>query len=142
MRCRDIIAIDRLITLATVAVAALFLFASAAIAGERVASGEWTKKSFDAAGTWSIEQDGDDLVITLSDDFRTRNAPDLKLFFSPIEVDDLNGKNATDGALLIAELQSNRGGQAYRVSGVDPGDFQSIIIHCEQYSKLWSAAAL
>ena len=142
MRCRDIIAVDRLITLATVAVAAFFLFASSALAGDVVASGEWTKKSFNATGTWTVEQDGNDLVITLSEGFRTRNAPDLKLFFSPLAVAELNGQNATAGSVLIDELQSNRGGQTYRISGVDLADFQTIIIHCEQYSKLWSAAAL
>ncbi|MEL6365864.1 MAG: DM13 domain-containing protein [Pseudomonadota bacterium] len=142
MRCKDIIAFDRILTLAVAAFAAVAIFATSALAGDVVATGAWEKKSFNASGTWTVEQDGDTLTVTLSDDFRTRRAPDLKLFFSPLSVGALDGDNATDGSVLIAELDSNRGGQTYTISGVDLSDYQTIIIHCEAYSKLWSAAAL
>ena len=45
-------------------------------------SGTWFKKSQKIAGTWSIT-DGQVVINDLS----TRNAPDLKIFLSPLPVD-------------------------------------------------------
>ena len=106
-------------------------------------SGSWTKKSFASKGGWSIvESDGKHYVV-LSDDFSTRKAPDLKIFLSPLEADAATGKNAADGSTLIAPLASNKGGQRYEIpADVNLDDFKSILIHCEQYAKLWSASAL
>lgn len=106
-------------------------------------SGEWTKKSFKSKGKWSIVERGGARFVVLSDDFSTRRAPDLKIFLSPQAAGDANGKNATDGAFRVAELSSNKGGQEYRLpDDLDLASFQSILIHCEAYSKLWSAADL
>jgi len=108
-----------------------------------IASGTWTKKSFKSSGSWSVYEEGGQTYIKLSDDFKTRNAPDLKIFLSPLSVGELNGKNATEGSLLISALSSNKGGQIYEVpAGLDISNYASIIIHCEAYSKLWSAASL
>ena len=108
-----------------------------------VASGAWEKASFNSKGEWKIVQRGDDLFVVLDDAFSTRGAPDLKLFLSPQDEGSLTGKNATDGALLIAPLQSNRGAQEYKIPArTDLSDFETLIIHCEQFSKLWSTAAL
>ncbi|MEO1251151.1 MAG: DM13 domain-containing protein [Pseudomonadota bacterium] len=104
-------------------------------------SGEWTKKSFNSSGTWEIYEENGSTFVKLSADFRTRNAPDLKIFLSPLAASDANNKNATDGAVLISPLSSNRGEQIYEIpADVDLSAFQSILIHCERFSKLWSAA--
>ncbi|MEO1015665.1 MAG: DM13 domain-containing protein [Pseudomonadota bacterium] len=106
-------------------------------------SGVWTKASFRSSGTWSIVERGGDRYVVLDEDFRTRRAPDLKIFLSPNEAGSITGDNATDGAVLVAELSSNRGAQAYKLpADVDLSQYQSIIIHCEAYSKLWSTASL
>jgi len=106
-------------------------------------SGSWKKKSFKSSGTWEIYADGDKTYVKLSADFRTRNAPDLKIFLSPLAAKETNGRNATTGSVLIAPLTSNAGEQVYEIpAGVNLADFKSILIHCEQYSKLWSAADL
>ena len=106
--------------------------------------GVWTKKSFKSAGEWSIIEAANGVrYIKLSDDFRTRNAPDLKIFLSPQAAADATGSNATDGALLISPLESNRGAQTYEIpADVDLDAYASILIHCEAYSKLWSASDL
>ena len=108
-----------------------------------VAGGTWEKKSFRINGSWEIvEQDGQ-LVLNLDEEFKTRGAPDLKLFLSPAPLSSLNGNNATNGAVLIAPLQSRRGAQSYVLpAGVDLAAFQTLIIHCEAYSKLWGGSAL
>lgn len=106
-------------------------------------SGTWTKKSQRASGEWKIYTDGDATYLKLSSDFKTRNAPDLKLFLSPQAASATNNKNATEGAVLISLLESNKGEQVYTIpAGVDLSSFRSVLIHCEQYSKLWSAADL
>ncbi len=106
--------------------------------------GVWTKKTFKSSGDWSIVEDSDgNRFVKLSDDFKTRNAPDLKIFLSPQAAADTTGKNATQGALLISPLESNKGGQVYEIpTGTDLDAYSSILIHCEQFSKLWSAADL
>ncbi|MEO0613397.1 MAG: DM13 domain-containing protein [Pseudomonadota bacterium] len=122
--------------------------ASAAAATEvagptTLASGVWTKKSFRVSGDWSIYEKDGQTFIELSDDFKTKKAPDLKIFLSTKSVDAVNGRNATEGAILIAPLTSHKGGQVYLVpSTIDVSDYESILIHCEAYSKLWSAATL
>ena len=105
--------------------------------------GEWTKKSFRSSGEWTIYTEGEKTFVKLSSDFKTRNAPDLKLFLSPHEASTRNGRNATDGAVLIAPLASNSGEQVYEIpASVDLASFKTIMIHCQKFSKLWSVATL
>lgn len=106
--------------------------------------GVWTKKTFKSAGSWSITEDENgDLYVNLSSDFKTRNGPDLKIFLSPQNAADTTGKNATNGAVMVAVLGSNKGAQSYKLpEGTNLDDFSSILIHCEAYSKLWSASDL
>ena len=142
-----------IIRAAFVSVALAFTAAPAAIAaetmqtaaqgGETLYSGEWTKKSFKSSGAWEIYTADGKTYVKLSSDFRTRNAPDLKIFLSPLAASETNGRNATNGSVLIAPLTSNSGEQIYEIpESVDLASFKSILIHCEQYSKLWSASDL
>lgn len=106
-------------------------------------SGEWSKVSFKASGTWRIVQKDAKRFIELSSDFKTRNAPDLKIFLSSAPADTLTGRNATDSSVLVSELNSNRGAQRYELpEDLDLADFSSIMIHCERYTKLWSVSDL
>ncbi|MEL6360890.1 MAG: DM13 domain-containing protein [Pseudomonadota bacterium] len=108
-----------------------------------VASGSWTKKSFKSNGTWQIVERADGHYVVLDDDFKTRRAPDLKIFLSPNSAASLSGSNATDGSVLVAELSSNSGAQEYKIpEGTDLTAFQTILIHCQAFSKLWSVAAI
>ncbi|MEO1235710.1 MAG: DM13 domain-containing protein [Planctomycetota bacterium] len=119
------------------------LVAGSALAANTLDSGTWTKKSYKAKGSWSIVQDGDTLTIQLDSKFKTKKAPDLKLFLSPKPLGELNGKNATQGSLRIAALKSHKGAQSYTLpAGTDLSDYQTLIIHCEQFSKLWSGASI
>jgi len=105
--------------------------------------GAWSKKTYRAAGAWSIYAENGKTYVKLSSNFRTRNGPDLKIFLSPLAAADVNGGNATDGSVLIAPLASNAGEQVYEIpASVDLADYRSILIHCERFSKLWSAADL
>ncbi|MEM7480872.1 MAG: DM13 domain-containing protein [Acidobacteriota bacterium] len=113
-------------------------------AEEAVASGTWTKKGYRIAGNWSLIVDNGARYLVLDEGFKTRKAPDLKFFLSPRPLADLGDRNALDGgAVLIAPLEAPRGAQRYALpDDVDLAAFKTLILHCEQYSKLWGGAAL
>ena len=103
----------------------------------------WQKQDFKVKGDWTIEQRDDGNYVVLSDDFKTKKAPDLKLFVSKKAYGDINGKNATEDAAIISLLSSHKGGQSYKIpAAIDLSDYQSLIIHCEKYSKLWASTPL
>lgn len=108
-----------------------------------VAEGEWTKKSFSVKGTWQLVERGGQHVVVLDDAFSTKKAPDLKLFLSPRPLADVGNRNATDGSVLIAPLDSHKGAQEYVVpADTDLSQFKTLVIHCEKFSKLWAGSTL
>ena len=50
--------------------------------GTANAESTWEKQDFKVKGTWSIEQRADGNYFVLSDNFKTKKAPDLKIFLS------------------------------------------------------------
>lgn len=123
-----------------VLIAAIIVLTPVAFAGD---SGEWKNQKFKVKGDWSIEQRADGNFLVLSEDFKTKNAPDLKLFVSKKPYTEINGSNATADAALISLLKSNTGGQSYRIpDNINMSDYQSLLIHCEKFSKLWASTPL
>ncbi len=121
----------------------LMLFACISYSQETIKSGTWTEKSYEVKGKWSIVKADDQYKIVLNDYFKTKNAPDLKIFLSKKSKGDLKSSNATKEAVFVSKLKSAKGGQEYVIpADVNIEDYQSIIIHCEEYSVLWSAASL
>jgi hypothetical protein len=119
---------------------ALFLMISGVSAQTQQA---WENQNFKVKGTWSIEKKQDGNYIILDDAFKTKKAPDLKLFLSKEIANDIKGETATQSATLVAKLSSNKGAQSYKIPvNVNIDDYQSLIIHCEQYSKLWASTSL
>ena len=107
--------------------------------GETIATGTWTKSNYSIDGGWRIEKIGDKLNVILDNDFATKKAPDLKIFFSKEPLDGLTSKNA----VLVTELTSNKGSQSYVIDkDIDITTYQTILIHCEKYSVLWGGAPL
>ncbi len=103
----------------------------------------WKNQEFKVKGAWSIEQRADGNYLILDDAFKTKNAPDLKFFVSKKGFSSINGKNATDGAVLVSKLKSAKGGQEYKIpANINLGDYSSLVLHCEQYSKLWASTPL
>lgn len=104
-----------------------------------VATGGFTNVDMRTSGTWSLATRADGVYAVLAADFKARKAPDLKIFLSKLPASDVDGDNATDG-VFVAELKSHKGAQAYKLpAGIDLATFQSIVIHCQQYSKFWAA---
>lgn len=103
----------------------------------------WVKKANAITGAYSIEQREDGRYLVLSDDFKTKSGPDLKVVLSPASSDKVKGRTALTGSVVLGLLKSNTGGQAFRIDdSVDLSRYASVLIHCEEYTKLWAAAPL
>ena len=106
-------------------------------------SGDFVKKKKSIKGDWTVVQENGQTIIRFSDDFKTKNGPDLKIFLSPQSIDSVNGKTAVNDAVLLGVLKSTKGRQDYVVpNGVSLSNFSSVLIHCEAYSVLWGGGAL
>ncbi len=100
--------------------------------------GTFTKKRYSVKGEWEIVTVDGKPAIRFSEDFKTKNGPDLKVFLSQKPVGDLSGKTALGGAVSIGVLKSNKGVQTYIIpDDINLGDYKSVIVHCEAYSVLW-----
>ena len=122
---------------------ALLLSFTVVAPADELSSGSWTRKGYAIHGSWSIVEDAGKRILVLSDDFKTKKGPDLKLFLSPQELSAVTGGNAVRQAVLIAKLERPQGGQRYPIpDGVDLDELPTLLLHCEKYSKLWGGATL
>lgn len=113
--------------------------ADAVYAQDTIATGGFSNVAMKTSGTWTLETRADGVYAVLSDDFRARKAPDLKIFLHTAVAADVGDDNAAEG-VFIAELKSHKGGQAFKLpAGLDLASFKSFVIHCERYSKFWAA---
>ncbi len=109
--------------------------------GSFKADSYWTKFE----GDWKITEKEGTYTVQFADNFETKKAPDLKIFLSKLPFEEINGENAADESqsVLIAELQIYEGAVTVEVpKGINPAAYQSIIVHCEKYAKLWGGASL
>ena len=110
---------------------------------DKAQSGSFQRSSFNIHGNWQIVKENGQTIFRLSDNFKTKNGPDLKLFLSRKSVNQVTGKTATDNAVKLSVLKSSKGSQDYIIpANIDLAQFSSILIHCEAYSKLWGGANL
>ncbi len=116
----------------------------ASLAPTVIAAGTFVKKAQRVDGGWSVVTRPDGVrVVRFDDAFSTRGAPDLKVFLSPTQVEGLNGRTATNEAVLLGALQSTSGAQEYEIpADLDLSAFASVLVHCEAFSKLWGGGNL
>ncbi|MEM1424826.1 MAG: DM13 domain-containing protein, partial [Planctomycetota bacterium] len=102
----------------------------------------WQEGERAIEGHWFVDEAEDGTRhLHLGDDFRTKNAPDLKLVLSTREAGGLSKRNVLSGATILGELRSNTGAQSFEIpDAVDLSDIESLAIHCEQYNVFWGAA--
>ncbi len=108
--------------------------------GEGLA-GTWTKKEQKISGSWTIEARDDGHYLVLDESFQTRKAPDLKFVLSHQPLDQVTSKTAMQNAQIVSPLLSNKGQQSYKLPS-DYANYSTLLLHCEQYSKLWGATSL
>lgn len=113
--------------------------AESAFAAETVAGGEFTNIGQRTKGSWTLETRDDGVYAVLSEDFKARKAPDLKIFLHTADAANVDDDNAANG-VFVAKLESHKGAQAYKLpDGLDVNAYKSFVIHCERYSKFWAA---
>ena len=105
--------------------------------------GTWTKFKAKTKGGWSITSADGVSYIEFDEAFKTKKAPDLKVLLSPKPVDQVTNRNALDGAVVVTELKSYSGAQRFKLpDGINLEDFESVLIHCEKYTFVWSGGSL
>mgnify|MGYP001795764127 CR=1 FL=1 len=102
----------------------------------------WQEGENAIEGHWFVDEDENGTRhLHLGDDFKTKNAPDLKLILSTREAGTLSKRNVLTGATVLGNLATNKGAQSFEIpDGVDLSDIESLAIHCEQYNVYWGAA--
>ncbi|WP_394749270.1 DM13 domain-containing protein [Spongiimicrobium salis] len=121
----------------------LLFFAVQTTVAQTVKKAKWEKQNKSINGTFEIVKKESGTYIVLSDDFKTKSAPDLKIFLSKKSLSTITGKNATKDAVLVSKLKNAKGGQSYKLSGsVKLSEYKSIIIHCEEYGIFWGGSSL
>ena len=103
----------------------------------------FVEKKYGIEGDWSVVEEDGRTLIRFGEAFATKGGPDLKVFLSPRSIDEVDGDSATDGSVLLGVLESTDGSQDYALpEGTSLADFESVLVHCEQFSALWGGGAL
>lgn len=128
-------------------ISALLLLGTLSVNAQTLYSGEWDADSYFTTfeGSWKVEKEGGKTYVVMGDDFKTKKAPDLKIFFSKASLGDIDGDNAAKkgSSVFVAKLKSYKGSAKYLVpSNINVSDYKTIIVHCEQYSKFWGGSPL
>lgn len=71
------------------------------------------------------------------EDFSVLNGPDLFMYLSP------SAEGYADGSINLGELKATDGAFNYEIpAGVDPADYGSVIVWCEQFAVLFATAPI
>ena len=101
----------------------------------------WGKPSVE--GDWRIVKEGNKAFIELSENFRAKKGPDVRIFLSPTPASQVTGNNAVDGSVFVKLINDFDGEARIEIpAGVDLDQYESLVFHCEEYSKLWGTSSL
>lgn len=118
-------------------ISSLLLLPALAFAGD-TAEKPFVKKRYIINGSAVIETSDDNTKLVFSEDFKTKNGPDLKVYLSKISLSELSEKDVDKNAVRLSVLKSHKGSQSYVVPpNIDISEYQSVVIQCEAYSVLW-----
>ena len=127
-----------LITAALIVVPAIALASSQTDLKSSNVEAEFVKKRYTIHGSAEIETSDGITRIIFSDDFKTKNGPDLKVYLSKIPLTELSEKDVDEDALRVSVLKSHKGSQSYTLpANIDISEYKSVVIQCEAYAVLW-----
>lgn len=113
---------------------------------QTVYSGDFEAESYFTTfeGSWKIIKSENGYTVKLGKNFKAKKAPDLKIYLSKLNFEDIDKHNASSKtSIFIAELKTYSGEVEYTFpAGVTPADFKSIVVHCVKYTKLWGGSSL
>lgn len=94
-------------------------------------------------GDWQIETVKGKTYIVLTENFRAKEGPDVKIFLSPLEASNITGENATEGSAFIHLVSDFEGANRIEIpADIDVSAYRTLVFHCEQYSVLWGVSPL
>ena len=95
------------------------------------------------SGDWKVIQANGKTYIELADNFKAKQGPDVKVFLSPLAASNVTGDNATDGSVFVTQISVFKGKSRIELpAGTQLSDYQSLVVHCEEFSKLWGTSPL
>ena len=101
----------------------------------------WGKSSLQ--GDWKIVEENGTHYIELANSFRAKKGPDVKIFLSPTASTEITGDNAVSGSVFVKLISDFDGSARIAIpAGTDLSQYQSLVFHCEAYSKLWGSSPL
>lgn len=94
-------------------------------------------------GDWQIVEEDGSTYLQLGDSYKAKEGPDVKVFLSPLATDQIDGDNASTGSLFVSLIDNFEGKTQIEIpAGTDLSQYQSLVFHCEAYSKLWGVSPL
>lgn len=87
-----------------------------------------TTSSYLLEGSFTLRQDGDDIVLEFGDDYRASTSlPGLYVYLT-------NNPATANNAFEIGRVQTFSGGHSYRISGVGLNDYDYLLYWCKPFS--------
>ncbi len=131
----------------TIIIFSLFMAGITSLTGQNLHNGEWESDSFFISfeGSWKIEKIDGKTYVVMGEDFKTKKAPDLKIYLSKLNYKDIDADNASnsDTSVFVAQLDSYKGSKKYLVpSNINISDYKTILVHCKKYAKYWGGSPL
>lgn len=99
----------------------------------------WMGKQYTIEGSWQIETVNGDLQLKFGDDFKTLRGPDVKVYLSPKDINDIGNREPVDKeGVYLGLIESFMGEQVFIIpTGINLKDYKSIVLHCQAYSVVW-----
>lgn len=115
----------------------LLMLSTTTFAGD-VTEKSFVKKRYTIQGSAKIETNDGQNRLVFSDDFKTKNGPDLKVYLSKRPLASLSAQDVDDSAIRLSVLKFHKGAQSYTIpAGINLDEYESVVIQCEAYSVLW-----
>lgn len=121
-----------------IAIIACLLAVPATSIGQVQTETPFVKKRYTIHGSAKVETVAGETQLVFSEDFKTKNGPDLKVYLSKSPISNLSAQDVDMTAVRLSVLKSHKGTQRYTIpASIDLSDYQSVVIQCEAYTVLW-----
>ena len=118
-------------------VLSLLMLPTSVFAGD-ISDKPFVKKRYTIHGTAKVETVDGKYQLVFSEDFKTKNGPDLKIYLSKLPLAALSAQDVDESAVRLSVLKSHQGAQAYTIpEDINLDDYESVVIQCEAYTVLW-----
>lgn len=98
----------------------------------------FVKKRYTIHGSAKVKDENGQKKLIFSDDFKTKNGPDLKVYLSKHSIEALSSQDVDQNAVRLSVLKSHKGSQSYIIpDDLNLDNFKSVVIQCEAYTVLW-----